>query len=199
MGTYMRTGSSALLPLLRSRVQGELLALLYLHPEHEYTLTDIAARVHASVKSVHQEANRLSESGLVQERRIGNARLLRADLDHPLARHLTGLMLVSYGPLPVLSEGLSRLEGVTEAYLYGSWAARYRGEVGPQPDDIDVLIVGKVDRDALYDVTEEASRILERDVNAHVVSASAWRVDPPADPFLVHVRQRPLVAIDLIR
>ena len=40
----MRTPSPPPLPLLRSQAQGELLALLYLHPEREYSLTEAAGR-----------------------------------------------------------------------------------------------------------------------------------------------------------
>jgi hypothetical protein len=36
----MRSAPSALLPILRSQVARDLLALLYLHPEAEYSLTE---------------------------------------------------------------------------------------------------------------------------------------------------------------
>src|SRR6266566_2131123 len=56
----MRSGPPPLLPLLRSRVQGNLLALLYLHPDRDHSLTEAAALVGASVKTVHTEASRAS-------------------------------------------------------------------------------------------------------------------------------------------
>jgi len=87
-----------LLPLLRSRVQGDLLALLYLRPDREYSLTEAAARIGASVKAVHQEASRLVDAGLLVDRRLGNLRLLRAATDTPLSRPLTDLLAVTYGP-----------------------------------------------------------------------------------------------------
>ncbi|HLR85766.1 MAG TPA: hypothetical protein VK059_12495, partial [Nocardioidaceae bacterium] len=48
---------------LRSRVQGDLLALVYLNPDNEYRSTEVAHRIGASVKAVHQEATRLVETG----------------------------------------------------------------------------------------------------------------------------------------
>jgi hypothetical protein len=74
----MRTPAPPLLPLLRSQAQGELLALLYLNPDREFSLTDAAQRCRTSVKTIHHEANRLVEAGFVAERRLGNVRLLRA-------------------------------------------------------------------------------------------------------------------------
>src|SRR5215469_3485140 len=93
----MRAGPHPLLPLLRSRVQGDLLALLYLHPDRDYSLTEAAALVDASVKTVHTEASRLIAAGFVSDSRRGNVRLLRAVTDSPVSRPLTDLLAVTYG------------------------------------------------------------------------------------------------------
>ena len=68
----MRTPASPLLPLLRSRAQGDLLALLYLHPERDYSLTEAAGLIGVSVKPVHAEASRPVTAGLVSDSRHGN-------------------------------------------------------------------------------------------------------------------------------
>ena len=136
--------NSSLLPLLRSRTQGDLLALTYLHPEREYTLTEAARLIGTSVKSVHTEADRLVQAGLLADRRVGVARLIRAETNTPLARPLTDLLAATYGPLPVLTDALREVRGVDRAYIYGSWAARYSGEAGPPPADVDVLVVGEL-------------------------------------------------------
>lgn len=193
----MRTGPPALLPLLRSHIQGGLLALLYLHPEREYSLTDVARRIDATVKSVHVEANRLVMAGLVADRRIGNTRLLRVGDPSPMTRPLTDLLAVTYGPLPVLSDRLTAVPGVSQAYIYGSWAARYRGEGGPVPADVDVLVVGSADLDDLDEVARGASRILGREVNIRRVRTATWQDPDPTDTFLSSIRARPLVELDL--
>jgi predicted nucleotidyltransferase len=193
----MRTSPPALLPLLRSQVQGDLLALLYLHPDREYSLTDVAGMIGASVKAVHQEASRLTAAGLISDRRHGNLRLLRAVTDSLLARPLTDLLAVTYGPLPVLSDALAGLPGIEEAYIYGSWAARYHGEPGPIPADVDVLVVGTPDPDDLEDVAENAEQRLRRPVSIRRVRPRTWHEPDPGDPFLTSVRSRPLVRLHL--
>lgn len=186
-----------MLPLLRSRVQGDLLALLYLHPDREYSLTEVARAISASVKAVHVEATRLVTAGLITDSRRGNIRLLRAEQDTPLARPLTDLLAVTYGPIPVLTDLLNDVQGVRRAFIYGSWAARYRGEPGPVPADVDVLVVGSVDRDELHDLAEAAERRLTRPVSIHRVSSAAWDRPDESDPFLKSVKQRPLVELRL--
>lgn len=186
--------ASLLLPILRSAFQGELLAWLYLHPDDEFTLTELAARFDMSHATVSREADRLVEASLVTDRRMGNLRLIRANLDTVVARPLTDLLVVTYGPIVVLSDLLAGVSGVEEAFVYGSWAARYRGQPGPVPKDVDVLVVGAADEDELDEVARTAERILGREVNVRVVPSKLWR-KPAGDPFIATVRSRPLVAI----
>ena len=191
----MRSAPPALLPILRSQVAGDLLALLYLHPDAEYGLTEAAEAIRASLNAVHHETNKLAEAGLISTRKRGNLRLVRAVTDSLLSRPLTDLLAVTYGPLPVLTDLLTGLEGVAHAYIYGSWAARYRGEPGPIPVDVDVLVVGTVDLDDIDDVAEQAQQMLHRPVNIRRIKPETWNATDAADPFLRSVKSRPLVSI----
>ena len=189
---------SQLLPLLRSPLLGDLLAWLYLHPDASFSATDLARRFGVSQSTISREADRLAVAGLIGETRRGNLRLLQANLDTPLAQPLTELLVRTYGPAAVLGDLLSPVEGVDEAYVYGSWAARYAGEPGPPPRDVDVVVVGDADQDDLFDVARAAEQTLGREVNIHRISAKSWHA-PGRDPFLTSVRARPLFTIDLPR
>jgi DNA-binding transcriptional ArsR family regulator len=148
--------SIPLLPLLRSAFQGELLAWLYLHPDVETSLTDLTSRFGVSMSTASREADRLVAADLVVERRHGKLRLLRANADGRLAGPLTELLALTYGPIAVLPELILPIGGVEQAYIYGSWAARYSGESGGVPRDVDVLVIGSADEDALYDAARAA-------------------------------------------
>jgi DNA-binding transcriptional ArsR family regulator len=188
--------SPSLLPILRSRMQGELLALVLLHPEREYSITELATDVGVTPTAVLREVDRLAGAGILADRRVGRSRLVRARRDTPLYGPLSDLLSVSFGPVPMLTDALAGLEGVRRAFIYGSWAARYHGESGPPPADVDVLVVGDPDADALFDLVEEVSRRMRREVNVHRVSAEAWEA-PTGDPFLTSVRERPRVELQL--
>ncbi len=153
----VRSAPSALLPILRSQVAGDLLALLYLHPEGEYSLTEAASVIGAGLNTVHYEVGKLSEGGLISTRRRGNLRLVRAVTDSLLTRPLTDLLAVTYGPLPVLSDLIADVEGIAEAYTdHGPLATR--ANPGRPTRDVDVLVVGTADLDDLDQVTEQAQR-----------------------------------------
>ncbi|MGW5720581.1 ArsR family transcriptional regulator [Amycolatopsis sp. NPDC003865] len=189
--------SPSLLPLLRSRLQGELLALVLLHPEREYSITELAESFGVSATTVLREAERLVGGGILEDRRVGRSRLVKARTDTPLYRPLSDVIAVTFGPMSLLAEALAGLAGVREAYIYGSWAARYSGEPGPPPGDVDVLVVGSPDPDELFDRAERVSRRLGREVNVHRISPEAWATADTADPFLTSVRDRPLARLNL--
>lgn len=193
----MRVEPPALLPILRSRVQGDLLALTYLNPEQEYTVTEAARRVGASLRAVHHEIGRLVKAGLLTDRRHGNNRLIHAVSDSPLSRPLTDLLALTFGPLPVLTAGLASVPGVERAFIYGSWAARYTGETGPPPRDVDVLVIGTADPDDLDDVAHAAEQRLGREINIRRIRRETWEQPPASDAFLGSVRSRPLVELDI--
>jgi predicted transcriptional regulator len=74
-----RSPAPALLPILRSQQQAEILALLLGDPELELSLTEIARRTGAPHPSVHRETPRAEQAGLVASPKVGNARLVRAN------------------------------------------------------------------------------------------------------------------------
>ena len=80
--------------------------------------------------------------------------------------------------------------------MYGSWAARYRGQGGDVPRDVDVLVVGDADDDDLFDVARSAERTLGREVNIRRLTAQAWHA-PGSDPFVTSLRSHPLVRLQL--
>jgi hypothetical protein len=171
--------------------------LLYLHPDRDYTLAEAGRLISASPKVMHTEADRLVTAGLAREARRGRARLLRAETSGPVSRPLTDLLAVTYGPLPVLADLLSEVEGVGQAYIYGSWAARYLGEPGPVPQDVDVLAVGTASDDDLYEAAREAEVRLGREVNISGVGLQYWEAPDTADSFMRHIKERPLVKLEL--
>jgi predicted nucleotidyltransferase len=187
-----KSGPPPLLPLLRSRLQAEVLTLVLLSPEQEWTLTELASRVGSAVSSVQREVVRAEQAGVMVSRRVGKTRLVRAARS-PLTAPLTDLLLRSFGPRQVLAEELSEVPGVERAYLFGSWAARYSGQEGRPPADLDVLVIGSPDRDALDDAAQRAAVRLAREVNVTIRSADWWRSGD--DGFHSEIQRRPLVPI----
>ena len=84
----VRTAAPALLPVFRSRLQGELLALVLADPGVEWTVDELAKRTGQPYQTVANEVRRLQAAGLVAMRPIGRSKLLRANEDSPYFRPL---------------------------------------------------------------------------------------------------------------
>ena len=138
----MRTTPPLVAPLFRSDGQARLLAELFLSGVDELNVNELAGRTGLAYASVHREVGRLLAAGLLLERRLGQAHYIRPNPDSPLAAPVRKLLVVSAGPVPLLAAELRDIAGVQTAFLFGSFAARLRGQAGEAPADIDVMVVG---------------------------------------------------------
>lgn len=77
--------------------------------------------------------------------------------------------------------------------IFGSWAARYLGEAGPGPHDLDVLVVGRPTRESVYDAADRAQHRLALPVNLVIRTADAWRA--AKDPLVSRIQASPLVTV----
>lgn len=192
MVVFMKSPTPSLLPLLRSRAQGEIIAWIMLNPDHEYSLVELARLTDLSPATVMREVDRLAEAGLIQEERRGNQRMIRAHTENAVFGPLAGLMAVTFGPVPVLRELLAPVIGIRGAAIYGSWAARHTGQPGSVPGDIDVLVIGDADLDELDDIAHTAGQRLHREVNIRRVRSRAWD-QAKDDSFKKTVLSRPML------
>ncbi len=190
----MKVISPPLLPILRSENQARLLTAILLLPEREFTLSELANEVGTSLSTVTREIQRAEQAGLVVTRAVGRTKLIRANTDSVLSEPLTRLLLLSFGPAVVVDEELAGIDDIEAAYIFGSWAARYVGQVGPSPQDLDVLIIGTPDRDVVYAAADRIERRVGRPVQVTFRSLTRWN-EPGEDSFLQEVRKRPLVAV----
>ena len=187
----MKASYPSLMPILRSDVQGRILAILLVNKDLEYSVSDLANRVGTSLPTALREIRRLEQVQFVTVRPAGNMQLVRANQDHKLFSALSEIVHYSFGPVEVLRGLFSELKGVQEAFIYGSWAERYQGVPGVDPGDIDVLLVGVFDRSQAFDLALRATEILGKEVAVNNLSAKDWR--EAESGFIRTVQSRPLV------
>lgn len=163
-----------LLPILRSQAQARLLTTLLLDPEQTWTVSSLSRRADVSQPTATREVQRLERAGLVVVSGNRSARSISVDAGSPYYPELASLVLKAFGPGRVIADALAGVDGVEEAWLFGSWARRYLGEPGGSPVDIDLLVVGEPDLDALATETTRAGTTLGRPVGATVLSRAEW-------------------------
>lgn len=187
----MRTEAPLLAPIFRSDGQARLLTEVILTGD-ELSLSDLSERIDLAYATVHREAERLLDAGILRERQIGRSRLMSANPDSPLVEPLRQILLVSAGPTVLLAEALKSIEGITSAFLYGSFAARLSGRPGPPPSDVDVMIIGMPDIDQVHDACDAIQEQVGRPVNATILTPAEASAD---SGFLTQVRTSPTVVL----
>jgi hypothetical protein len=180
------------LAIFRSQLQGEVLARVLLS-DAPITIADLARDLDAPLPTVAREVNRLHSAGVLALNRQGRAQLVTANDTNPAVRPLRDLVAITFGPRQIVLDEFAAVAGLAELYIFGSWAARFLGQPGPTPADIDVLLVGPADRNQTYDAADRAARRLHREVNPTTVSHHRWT--DPDDGFIAEVRRRPLLRL----
>ena len=159
-----------------------ILAVLFTNPGDEFAIGEIAQRASVAQATVSREVARLAEHGLVVTRMMGRNKLVRHNRSLPWAPELRKILDQTVGVLGSLGEALSGLEGVEDAFVFGSWAARYSGEPGS------------------YRSVRRACRGLERDlrveINPIVIDRVNWNSHSP-DPLVAQIKRQPLIPIPL--
>lgn len=99
-----RAATPSLLPILRSAQQASLLADVLGDPSREQSIADLAQRLGIPQPSVHREIERAERAGIVESRRVGRTRLIRANVQSPYFEALQSLLIRSFGVPRVLAD-----------------------------------------------------------------------------------------------
>ena len=158
------------LPIFRSPEQERLLGELFVFSDSPISLSELADRAGTSLGGAHKEVERLEAAGLVTSTVAGRNRLIEAERSSPVYLELRGLLLKTLGPEPLLRTALANVDGIQEAFIYGSWA----DPAERSPADIDVLVVGDANIGVVYDAAAAVETEVGRPVNVTVRSPSEW-------------------------
>jgi hypothetical protein len=181
--------------LLRSDAQGLILALLFMNPTDGYSISDLARFAKVSVPTAMREVDRLLDARLVTQKSFGRARLIQVNTKHLLHDAVKQIVSYSYGPVAVLPAALYAVDGLEAAYIYGPYAAHLKHELGPDLHEVDLLLVGYMNRIEATKAAERVEGYLGRAVNVQFVSGSDWEND--ASDFVRDIKSRPLIELTL--
>ncbi len=193
---FMKTTVEAsLLPILRSRGQAEILCAVLANPNREWTLGELAKVSGQSLPTVQREVERAELAALVESRRMGRQRLVKAGPSQ-IAIQLANLLLWSYGPKFVIAEEFAGIKGIDRLFIFGSWAARYHGVDGYPPQDLDILVIGDANLSDVFRAAHAASNKLQLEVNPKLFSHTWWE-NKTGSGFRMEIERRPIVEIEV--
>ena len=95
------------------------------------------------------------------------------------------------GPVVLLAEELAHIDAIESAFLYGSFAARLLGDAGPAPHDIDVMVLGEPDVDAVDEACARIEEAVHRPVNPTILTPGSSPRPPPSWTTCEEARRSP--------
>jgi AraC-like DNA-binding protein len=192
----MKPEKAALSPILRSDTQGMILAQLFMNPGDDFSISELARQANTSAPTAMREVERLLESQLVVQRTIGRARLIQVNTKHELHDAIRKIVAFSYGPAAVLPAALYGIEGLEQAFLHGNYAAYLKREQTSDSPEIDLLLVGYVNRIEASNAAKRVETYLDRSVNVKFVGAQEWESE--SSDFVKGAKAASLVPLALI-
>ena len=151
---------------LRSRARQRLLTFFFTNPAARLHLRDLAERLSVDPSNLSRDLRRLEREGLFRSEISGRQKYFRLNREYSLFREVRSIVGKTIGAVPLIGRALESLEGVEEAYLYGSFARHQQDAAS----DIDVLVIGNPSAQKMAEAARRLERQLAREINYTVMS-----------------------------
>jgi len=151
---------------MRSKARQKLLAYYFTNPTTRHHLRDLAERLSVDPSNLSKELSRLEREGLFRSEVSGRQKYFQLNREYPLFNEVRSIVAKTIGAVPLLAESLKKIEGIEEAFLYGSFARNQQDAAS----DVDVLVIGKPKSDTLAEIVQKLERQLGREINYTVLT-----------------------------
>jgi uncharacterized protein len=157
---------------LFGRTRGAVLSVLYGHIGEAFYLRQLARLTDIALGPVQRELRQLVDAGLVSRKTVGVQTLYTANQESPVFAEIKSLIIKTVGMHDVLFAALEAMQKkIALAFVYGSVARSSE----TNRSDIDLIIVGNVNFDAVVEKLAGAQRTLNREINPTVYSLKEFR------------------------
>ena len=151
---------------VRSKARQRLLAYYFANPTARLHLRDLAGRLDIDPSNLSKELGRLEREGLFRSEVSGRQKYFQLNREYPLFAEVRGIVSKTIGAPSLIAQSLKKIEGIEEAYLYGSFASNQQDAAS----DIDVLVIGTPRDEALAEAIRKIERQLGREVSYTVLN-----------------------------
>ncbi len=154
---------------LRSKARQRLLAYYFTNATARHHLRDLAVRLRIDPSNLSKELGRLEREGLFRSEVSGRQKYFQLNREYPPFDEVRNIVAKTIGAVPLITQSLKKIEGMDDAYLYGSFARNQQDAAS----DIDVLVIGAPREEVLAEAVRKLERQLGREVNYTVLTRPA--------------------------
>ncbi len=165
--------------LITSKTRIKILMRLFLNPERNAYLRELADEFHASPSHIKEELDQLREANLLTSKKNGRQVLFSANQKHPVFNELHSMVKKALGMDRILESMIKRLGNLEKAMLIDDYAE------GKDTGIIDLVLIGDIDQKNLQDLTKKTEKYIDRKIRTLALSKKEY------NKLVPNLRQRP--------
>lgn len=156
-----------LIDIIKSRKAMDLLDFLIENQDQEFYQSELVKKVKISKNTLSKWVTNLLKNNIVSVRSMGKTKCYKLRKTHPILKQIKILLA-----LAKIGDVVKLFGSGVEVYLYGSVA---RGE-DDQVSDVDILVIGEIEKKELIDLVEKIQIKLKRDVKPLVLTPLEYSI-----------------------
>ena len=169
--------------LISSKTRIKVLLKFFLNSATTSYLRGLEGEFGDSSNAIRVELNKFEQAGLLSSFNEGNKKFFKANTNHPLFDEIHSIILKYVGIDKIISDVAKRLGDLDSVYLTGRFSK------GIDSNIIDIIFVGRVDRDYLLKLITKVEKLINRKVRYLVYEKNEFNEfsnkDFDTDPLLL--------------
>ena len=172
--------------------QQRMLTPLFLHPNSDYSLTELLKFYGSGRGAGQHQIEKLVDAGVLVERKMGNQRRLSINKGFSLYPELLAICHKSFGLVERFRNALTDLRHeIDEAFIFGSVA---RNE-DKHTSDVDIMIIGQLQQAEVMDRIVSLENEIGRSIHVNLYEPDEWNVIKRQDLIIRSILDKPTLRI----
>ena len=175
---------------LSSKTTKKILSYFFLHEEASLYFNEMVRRLGEDKRNLAKKIKEFESMGLLSVEIRGNLKIYSVNKKFPLYKEYKKIVLKTAGIDKELKEALLKVQGVKEAFIFGSYVKKKMDRLS----DIDVMVIGEQNTIDLHKALSQVQKSIDREINVTSMSPKEFR-DKQKDPFILKVTQGKKIAL----
>jgi DNA-binding transcriptional ArsR family regulator len=150
--------------LITSKMRVRILMRLFLNPQQQSYIRELAEELYASPSQVSDELKNLGAAGLLISEKKGRQVRYRANPKHPLYPELHSMVGKALGMDRIIESILQRLGNLEKAIIIDDYA------MGKDTGIIDLVLIGNINQENLADLVKKTEKYINRKIRTLILS-----------------------------
>jgi len=155
--------------LITSKVRARILMRLFLNPDQNAYLRELAKEFEVSPSQIKEELDNLSEVGLLSSEKSGRQINYSANTGHSLFPELHSMVRKAMGMDRILDSIIRRLGNLEQAFVIDDYAE------GKDSGLIDLVLVGDINWASLEDLVRKTESYIQRKIRTLVFTHEEFK------------------------